>query len=217
LCLRTLTPTRVQAQFVAFSRDRRAALAAAAALQRQRREQREAAAAKAAAHAPFTEVRVPVLSLPPQAIALTTMRQFSSAYPLRMNIPPPPEEFVLGELPPRPPPPPALPSRPALPSLWLVNAPPFISPPPPPAPSHHERKRAQRMQAAEQARLRGGQQRDEARDGLGRRSLLVVAGERLDAAAGDDAVADARIDACCVPDPDVEEEDPLCSADRCVH
>jgi hypothetical protein len=193
--LRMLTRTRVQARFVAFSRERQAALAAAAELQRQRREQREAAAAKAAARAPFAEVRVPVLSLPPQAIALTTMRQFSSACPLRTNLPPPPEEYVLGELPPRPPPPPALPSRPALPSLWLVNAPPFISPPPPPAPSHHEMKRAQRMQAVEQARLRGGEQTGEAGDGLGRRSLLVVAGDRMDAAAGDECGC-GRADGC---------------------
>ena len=171
-----------QAQFVAFNRDRKAALAASAELQRQRSSQREAAKAKAAAHAPFADVRVPVLNLPPQAIELTTMRQFGSAHPLPTNLPPPPEEdFVLGELPPRPPPPPALPGRPPVPSLWLVNAPPFISPPPPPAPSHHEMKRFQRAQAqaAEQARLRGeGEQAGEVGAPVQRHSFLCLWGER---------------------------------------
>ena len=77
-------------------------------------------------------------------------------------------------------------------------------------------KRAQRAQAAEQARLRGEEKVGEVRDGLGRRSLLVVAGEPTDTAAGDDALAGERRDVCCVPDPDVEE-DLLCSADRCGH
>lgn len=64
----------------------------------------------------------------------------------------------------------------------------------------------------------GEQVSAEREGGLGRRSLLVAAGEPTDAAAGDDdAAAGERRDVCCVPNPDVDEEDPLCSADRCGH
>jgi hypothetical protein len=80
----------VQAQFAAFNRDRKMAIVATYERIRQQQQQQQAAAAEA----PFAAVRVPVLSLPPVPVELTSLPLFDRTR--RPHDAPPPLPFSPG-------------------------------------------------------------------------------------------------------------------------